>query len=275
MKNILGLCFSFLVAGIFSSCKKNVSTIYYEGGTAPVLSASVSDVSLEPGNEANTAIVVSWTNPDYTFSTGLSSHDVSYTIEMDTLGANFGSSRKVSSIVARDLSKVYTVGELNAILGNDMMLQLDPRRNYTMQLRVTSSIGAAVPLTSNVITFTTKPFPPPPKVEPPAAGNLWIVGNAVASDWSNPLPVPYDVSQKFTKVNNTLYELTVPMIPGGGYKLIQEQGVWSSQYSFKSGDALSGVFEKADATQFSAPSVAGTYKLTVDFQLGLFTAVKQ
>ena len=59
------------------------------------------------------------------------------------------------------------------------------------------------------------------------------------------------------------------------YKLIQEQGNWSSQYSFLSGSATSGVFFKADATQFNAPSVAGNYKLSFDFQLGLFTAVKQ
>ena len=66
------------------------------------------------------------------------------------------------------------------------------------------------------------------------------------------------------------------MIPGGGYKLLQENnGNWSSQYSFLSGSPTSGVFFKADATQFDAPSVAGTYKLSFDFQLGLFTAVKQ
>ena len=264
MKSIK-LIFTLLTAGILFSCERNVSAISYEGGTPPVISASPSTVSLEPGNEANTALVISWTNPDYKFSTGPNSHDVTYTLEMDTLGANFASSKKVSTVISKELSKSYTVGQLNAILGNDMLLQLNPRRNYTLQLRVTSSI----------ITFTTKPFAPPPKVETPTDGNLWITGSAVGSNWSNPLSSPYDVNQKFTKVSNTLYELIVPMIPGGGYKLIQEQGNWTTQYSFLSGSATSGVFFKADATQFNAPSVAGTYKLTFDFQLGLFTAVKQ
>ena len=274
MRN-MRLLFIFLITAIFFSCKREISSIYFEGGTAPVISVSNTNVSLEPGNEANTALVINWTNPDYRFSTGLSSHDVTYTLEMDTLGANFSSSVKATTVVARDLSKTYTVGELNAILGNDMLLQLDPRRNYTLQLRVTSSIGSAAKLTSNTVNFTTRPFAPPPKVLPPAAGTLWITGSAVGSGWSNPLGSPFDVSQKFTKVSNTLYELVVPMIPGGGYKLIQEQGNWSSQYSFLSGSATSGVFLKADATQFNAPSVAGTYKLSFDFQLGLFTAVKQ
>lgn len=275
MKNIVKIIFTFLVAGSFASCEKKVSTVSFEGGTTPVLSASTANVTLEAGLEANTAITINWTNPNYMFSTGNSSHDVNYTLEMDTLGANFASSKKVTTIIARDLSKTYTVGELNAILGNDMVLQLNPRRNYTMQLRVTSSISNAVKLTSNVITFTTKPFAPPPKVVPPTNGTLWITGSAVASNWSNPLPGPYDVTQRFTQVTSTLYQLTVGMIPGGGYKLIQEQGNWSTQYSFVSGDALSGVFFKADATQFNAPADAGTYKLTFDFQLGVFTAVKQ
>jgi len=274
MKNIK-LFFTLLSTGILFSCERNVSAVSYEGGTPPVISVSPGTVSLEPGNEANTALVISWTNPDYKFSTGPNSHDVTYTLEMDTLGANFASSKKVSTVISKELSKSYTVGQLNAILGNDMLLQLNPRRNYTMQLRVTSSINSAVKLTSNVISFTTKPFAPPPKVETPTDGNLWITGSAVGSNWSNPLGSPYDATQKFTKVSNTLYELIVPMIPGGGYKLIQEQGNWATQYSFLSGSATSGVFFKADATQFNAPSVAGTYKLTFDFQLGLFTAVKQ
>jgi len=274
MKHIK-LFFTLLTTGILFSCERNVSSISYDGGTPPVISVSPATVILEPGSEANTAVVISWTNPDYKFSTGLNSHDVTYTLEMDTLGANFASSKKVTTVISKELSKTYTVKQLNEILGNDMILQLNPRRNYTLQLRVTSSIGPAVKLTSNVVSFTTKPFAPPPKVEPPTAGTLWAVGNAFASGWGNPMSSPYDVSQKFTKVSNTLYEIILPMIPGGGYKLIQEQGNWSTQYSFLSGSATSGVFFKADASQFNAPSVAGNYKLSFDFQLGLFTAIKQ
>jgi len=276
MKNIQFIS-TFLLVGLLFSCRKNVSSIYYEGGTPPQLAVSTTNVSLESGSEANTALIIKWTNPDYKFTTGLSSQDVSYTLEMDTLGANFSSSVKVATVIAKDLSKTYTVGQLNNILGNDMILQLSPRRNYTLQLRVISSIGSAVKLISNVISFTTKPFAPPPKVEPPIAGTLWATGDAFGSGWSNPLPNPYDVNQKFTKVSNTLYELIVSMPGGGGYKLIQTQGDWSTQYHMLAGgNSSGGNFEKKDSDpQFPGPSVAGTYKITVDFQLGKFTAVKQ
>jgi starch-binding outer membrane protein SusE/F len=278
MKKIFQLlAFSVFVAGI-SSCEKTEKKDFYEGGTAPALTASAATVSLEPGQEANTALVLNWTNSDYKFTTGTSSQDVTYTVEMDTLGANFASSKKVSSVIAKDLTKSYTVGELNNILGNDMLLQLNPRRNYTLQVRVISSIGSSVKLTSNVISYTTKPFQPPPKVEPPTNSTLWIVGDAPTGPptWSNPVPAPYDVSFRFTKLSNTLYELaSVPMSGAGGYKLIQEQGVWGTQYHMVTGTWNAGNFEKKDSDpQFPGPPTAGNYKITVDFQLGKYTVIK-
>src|SRR6266498_3442635 len=276
MKQISQLLFSLLLLLVISSCKKAENKIFYEGGTPPTLASSTTNVNLEPGLEAQTALVLNWTNPDFIFTTGLSSQDVTYTIEMDTLGANFGSSKKFTTVIAKDLSKAYTVAELNAILGNSMILQLEPRRDYILELRVIASIASSsVRLISNIVSFVTKPFAPPPKVEPPTNGTLWATGNAFASDWSNPLPAPYDVSQQFTKLSNTLYELTVPMIGGGGYKLIQEQGVWGTQYHMLAGGTWQGGdFEKKDADpQFPGPPTAGNYKITVDFQVGKFTVV--
>ncbi len=279
MKNILQLLFSSTLLLAICSCEKAENKIYFEGGTPPSLAASTATVTLEPGSEASTALILNWTNPDYKFTTGLSSQDVTYTIEMDTLGANFSSSRKFSTVIAKDLTKVYSVGELNAILGNNMQLQLDPRRNYSIQIRITSSIGSTVKLTSNVVSFTTKPFAPPPTVEPPTNGTLWITGDAPNGppNWSNPVPAPYDVTFQFTKLSNTLYELTVPMKGGGGYKLIQIQGDWGTQYHMLAGGTWQGgSFEKKNADpQFPGPPDAGNYKITVDFQLGKFNVVKQ
>ena len=62
-----------------------------------------------------------------------------------------------------------------------------------------------------------------------------MVGDAAPSGWSNPLPAPYDVNQAFTKVSETVYELVVTLPGNGGYKLIQEQGVWGSQYHMLAG----------------------------------------
>jgi starch-binding outer membrane protein SusE/F len=273
--------FSLLLAMVFLfACKKVENKIYFDGGTAPVLAASTSTVRLEAGEESNIAIRFNWTNPDYKFTTGLSSQDVKYTMEVDTLGGNFSSGKKYTTVFAKDLSKTYTVGELNAILGNVMRLQLDPRRSFTFQVRMTSSLGIGsevAKLTSNVITFTASPFPPPPKVAVPVNGTLWMTGDACPSSWQNPLGSPYDVNQKFTKRSTTLYDITVALPGGGNYKLIQAQGDWGSQYHMLAGGTWQGgEFEKKDADPgFPGPPSNGTYKITVDFQLGLFSVVKQ
>jgi starch-binding outer membrane protein SusE/F len=280
MKRIINrFSFFILAAFVLVACEKVENRVSYQTGTAPALTASTSTVRLEAGEESNTAIRFNWTNPNYQFTTGVSSHDVKYTMEIDTLGGNFNSSRKFVTAFAKELSKTYTVGELNGILGNSMQLQLDPRRNYTFQVRITSSLGVgtnAVPLVSNIITFTTSPFPPPPKVPTPDANTLWATGDAFASSWQNPLPGPYDVSQKFTRLSTTLYELTVNMPGGGNYKLIQAQGNWGTQYHMLAGGTWQGgEFEKRDADPgFPGPPSAGTYKITVNFQLGQFNVVK-
>lgn len=285
MKNKLPIFLSSFLLLMLFSCKKEENKIYYEGGTAPTLSSSATTISLESGQEANTALVLSWTNPEYKFTTGPSSHDVSYAIEFDTLGGNFSSKIKKTDDAGTDLSKTYTVADLNGILGNDMQLQLNPRRNYTIQARVTSSIpvsggGKFFKLTSNTISFITKPFAPPPKVAPPAGGHLYIVGDATPGAWNNPVPEP---SQEFTKLSNTKYEITIPLIGGKHFLFLPLNGDWGNKYACHDGGTQphdGGDFGyNGGNSYFNAdmpgPDLNGTYKITVDFQLGKYTIVKQ
>ena len=282
---MLKVFFSLAALLAIASCKKAENKDFFEGGTAPVLTASATNVPLEPGSENNPAITFKWTNPDYSFTTGISSQDVSYTIEMDTLGANFGSKIKYSTVIANNLSKTYTVAELNGILGNDMQLQLNPRRNYTIQMRVVSSIsvsggGKRLQLTSNVVSFTTKPFAPPPKVPPPATGHLYLVGDATGGGWTNPVPLP---DQEFTKISNTLYEITVPLSGGKHYLFLPLNGDWGNKYAVHDGSTQppdGGEFGYNGGNPFynadiPGPTTAGNYKISVNFQLGKYTVVKQ
>lgn len=276
MKYIKSIPFMLALTLMLGSCEKQENKIYFEGGTEPVLTASKAAVALSPTNESSEAIRFAWTNPAYQFTTGVSSQDVNYTLEMDTLGGNFKSGAKYSQSISKDLAKSFTGLELNSILGNTMLLKFG--RQYTIETRVTSSLAAnAVPLTSNKVSYTVTPYAPPPKVPVPDAGTLWVTGDAFNSGWSNPLGTPYDVNQKFTKVTNTQYELVVQMKGGGAYKLIQEQGNWGTQYHMLSGGTWEGgSIEKKDADPaFPGAPTAGTYKITVDFQTGKFTVVKQ
>jgi hypothetical protein len=152
-----------------------------------------------------------------------------------------------------------------------------PGKVAQLDMRVIATLGnPATNLISNKLTFKVLPYAPPPKVPVPTAGTLWVTGDAFASGWANPLGSPYDVSQKFTKVSDTQYELIVALKATGNYKLIQENGVWGTQYHKVSGDAYSGIFEKKDSDPgFDAPAVAGNYKIVVDFQAGTYTVTKQ
>ena len=277
MKNKISILLTSFLILAFISCKKQETKDYYEGGTAPKLTASTSTVTLEPGLETNTAIVLNWTNPDYKFTTGVSSQDVTYALELDTMGANFNSSKKYTTVLANDLSKSFTVGELNNILGNTMLLQLNPRRNYTMQMRIISSIGSAVKLASNSISFTTKPFAPPPKVTPPASDSLYITGSATPGNWMGGGD-PELLSQKFTRISKTFYQITINLTGGGSYTFVPVYGDWSNKYSIKikndPNEIYGGDFQTG-GEDILAPPVSGTYKISVDFQLGKFTVVKQ
>ena len=284
MKHIFQLLFSSVFIFAITSCEKAENKIFFEGGTPPQLAASTTTVVLEPGLESNLALVLNWTNPDYKFTTGMSSQDVTYTLEMDT-AANFSGVNKVTTVIAKDTKKEYTVGELNNILGNTMVLQLDPRKEVTIHARVTSSIsvsggGAAGRLTSNVVSFKTTPFAPPPKVAPPTTGHLYLVGDATPGDWANPVPVP---SQEFSKVSNTMYEITVPLTGGKHYLFLPLNGDWGNKYACHDKTTQSpagGNFGYNGNDSFwnddmPGPTGDGDYKITVDFQLGKYSVVKQ
>ncbi|HLO94388.1 MAG TPA: hypothetical protein VK195_08725 [Burkholderiaceae bacterium] len=76
----------------------------------------------------------------------------------------------------------------------------------------------------------------------------------------------------------TLYEITLDMVGGGAYLLIPTNGQWA-KYNVND-DTIPGIAEGGDffregSRDIPGPAAAGTYKITVDFQRGKFTVVKQ
>src|SRR5437868_10690184 len=167
MQNLIKLFFTFLIATVLFSCKKNVSMITYDSGTAPALSANkTTTIPLSFATKDNEAITLSWTNPAYKFSTGVSSQDVSYLIEIDTAGANFTSPIKKSLGISKDVSKTFVQSEFNDILFNQMKLVAGMSHN--IEIRITSTlVNNSLPLTSNILKFAATPYAIPPKVTPP------------------------------------------------------------------------------------------------------------
>jgi hypothetical protein len=269
----------FLIAtglALFAACKKDEARVNFLGGTPPVLTASVTDsVPLSFANAAKTAIVLSWTNPNYQFNTGVSSMDVTYLVEIDTAGANFTNPNRKTISVSKDLSLSISVGDFNDYLLNQLVLA--PGVVHNLEIRVSSMLtNNTVSMSSGVIKLNATPYAIPPKVPPPSSGNLFLVGSATSGGWNNPVPVP---NQEFTQLSPTTYTITITLSGGQEYLFLPVNGSWSHKYAVKdktvSGLSAGGDFGYDLSDNFPGPVANGTYKIDVDFQRGKFTVTKQ
>lgn len=277
MKNLIKLLFgSFLLTALLFSCKKDENKVYFEGGTSPVLSTTAPATMVLDTTKASATIALTfkWTNPQYKFNTGPSSQDVTYILQIDTTGSNFTNPKIQEVAIASGLSYSPTVKEFNSFF-NKMELMYNKSHNIEFRIKATLAGGTAVPLYSNVLKMVITPYLDV-VVPVPVEGTLWVVGDAFSGGWNNPLQAPYDAAQKFTKLSDTKYELIVNFVGGGGYKLIQKMGDWGSQYHALDGTVFTdGVFEKKDADpQFPGATVAGKYKITIDFITGKYKVEK-
>jgi len=268
--------FILLASVFFSSCKKDETKLYYTGGTAPELTLTPG-AKIEYANADSVALTLNWTNPDYTFTTGVSSLDVSYNIEIDTDAAFNNPSKKIIT-VSKDLSYSFLASELNDIMLNQ--LNLDTGVTHTLELRVISSlVNNTAQLTSNAVQFTATPYTIPPKVEPPASGELYLTGSATKGGWMVGGGVGVPPDQQFQKIDETHFTITVDLIGGQEYLFVPVNGDWSHKYAVKD-KTLPNLWQGGDfypdaSDNFPGPPASGSYKIDVDFQKGKFTVTKQ
>ena len=99
--------------------------------------------------------------------------------------------------------------------------------------------------------------------------NLFIVGDATAGGWNNPVPVP---SQQLVRLNSSVFELTLPLVGGKQYLLLPVNGDWSHKYSVAdnsiAGLSAGGDFGYDLSQNFPGPATSATYKISVNFALG-------
>ena len=266
MKKLL-IIFSMLVsvAGVFMACEKADSLPLYGEGTAPVLTASSTTLAPAPADSNNTALTLSWSNPKYASD----SATYKYVVEMDSTGKNFANPN--SKTVTGTLTTSFIAKELNNFLlarGYAFNVPVD------MDVRLKSSYGNNNELKlSNVIKIKITPYKIPPKVALPTSGRLFIVGDASTFGWSNdPAPPAFPPDREFVRLDETTWAGIFQMTGTGGYKILQTQGNWSTQFHMVSGGtATGGSFEYGDpGPSFPGPA-AGWYKIVFDFQAGKFT----
>jgi hypothetical protein len=118
-------------------------------------------------------------------------------------------------------------------------------------------------------TYTVTPYGGPM----PLPNNLYIVGDATAGGWNNPVPVP---AQQFTRVNLTTYQITLPLIGGKSYLLLPLNGNWDHKYGGTSATGGTLLVDGAvPGSNTPAPAADGTYKIVVDFSVPSYTVTAQ
>lgn len=256
-------------------CEKKDEKLMLMSANAPVLTISNAAPVLDPKKETEKILSFSWTNPDYMFTTGPNSQNVSYSLEVDTVGANFMSANKGVLTLANELSKSFTIYDLNVLLSGANGMNLAPDRTYNFEARVVARLtNSSAPVTSNVVKFSARPYSPPPAVELPTSGKLYLVGDASPGGWDNPVPA----AQEFTRVTNTRYELVVTLNGGKSMLMLPVNGSWNDKYGWdgdNNQNIASGDKMRRGGGDIKVPAATGTYKIVADFQVGRFSITPQ
>lgn len=104
------------------------------------------------------------------------------------------------------------------------------------------------------------------------ATDLFIVGDATPGGWNNPVPVP---SQQLTRLNSSIFEITLSLNGGKHYLLLPVNGSWSNKYAVANnsiaGLSAGGAFGYNLNDNFPGPAASGTYKISVNFVTNRFT----
>ena len=264
MKNIIKLLSVATVLLAFASCHKVADLPLYGAGTKPTLAASATIIAPIAADSNKVALILSWTDPLY----ATSSANVKYTIEIDSAGKNF--SNPALKVVTGALNTSFTGKDLNTILLN---------RGYainstvSLDVRVTSSYANNnESLSSDLIRIKYTIYKVPPKVPLPTTSRLFLVGDATAGGWNNPVPVP---SQEFSRLDETTWAGVFNLTGGKQYLMLPLNGDWGNKFSVAN-NSLAGLSAGGDFgfnlnDNFPGPATSGWYKIVVDFQQGKFT----
>jgi starch-binding outer membrane protein SusE/F len=247
-----------------AACDKVDDLPFYGEGTAATVTASSTTIAPAPADSNKVALTLRFTSPNY----ATDSANVKYTIEIDSTGKNF-SKPYVREVIGED-SLAFTAKELNNMLlarGYAFNVPVD------MDVRLTTSYANNNErIVGNTIKVRMTPYKVPPKVPLPTTNRLFIVGDATAGGWNNPVPVP---SQELTRIDETTWGGIFQLTGGKEYLLLPLNGNWDNKFSVAN-KSVAGLNAGGDfgfnlSDNFPGPATTGLYKIIVDFQTGKFT----
>lgn len=152
--------------------------------------------------------------------------------------------------------------------GGDFGFHLDPDPNFNSNFPGPSASGwYKMVYDFQLGKFTVTPF------ANALAQDLYITGDATPSNWTNTPPA----GQKFTRLNNCEYEITMAFVPGKFYKFLSVSGQWQPQFGGSSatgGNLGANYGGGSDPDGIPTPAIAGNYKIRVNFVSNKYTVTK-
>ncbi len=121
-----------------------------------------------------------------------------------------------------------------------------------------------------VVDFQTSKFTVTPVSVPT---NLYIVGDATAGGWNNPVPTP---SQQFTQIDTYTFALVVNLTAGKSYLFLPVNGDWSHKYGGATDGSTTSTLladGSVPGSNTPAPSSDGQYLIVVNFATNTYSVV--
>jgi starch-binding outer membrane protein SusE/F len=261
LNNIWILALGLLV---LAACEKKEDLPFFDNGVAPALTATAATLAPAVSDSNKVVLTLNWTDPEFATTT----QKTKYIVQIDSSGRNF--SKAVSKELVDSLSTSFLAKELNNML---LAWGFEYNKAYDIDFRVlTSYANNNDQKVSNTVKIRITTYKIPPKVAVPSSGRLFIVGDATAGGWTNPVPTP---SQELTKIDSVTYGGIFNLVGGKQYLILPVNGDWGFKYSVASntvpGLAGGGDFGANLSDNFPGPAASGLYKVVLNFQSGKFT----
>jgi hypothetical protein len=235
--------------------KSNVIKVDIKSYLVPItlVPSSTTPLVLQVSNASNPAVSFNWNASNF------GSNTIRYALQIDTAGGNFVNPQVKQ--LGTNYTTGFTVNELNSIA---IAAGVIGGSTKNVQFRVVSYLGnyTTLMVISNVVTISVTTFTPIPPT-------LYIVGDATAGGWSNPVPLP---SQQFTRLDAVSYGIVVNLTAGKSYVFLPLNGDWTHKYggAFATGGALLAD-NAVPGSNTPAPATTGDYQIVVNFQTGTYT----